>query len=133
MKKMILALVAICILVFSSCTKESTYVVTYIDDLTSYANVTIFEYSYSNTLLCTHEIKNAQNGETIEFVSAQGADFVIIGCEGIVGPRTIEWYSSDPIYLVEDETTYIDVDYINMRTQSYNPINPDDVINRYLN
>ena len=132
MKKMILALVAICSLAFASCTKESTYVITYYDDLTSFANLTVFEYSYSNTLMGRQEIKDIRDGETIELVSRAGTDFVIIGCEGMVGNRIIEWYTADPIGLDEDETTYIDVDYINMHTTNYNPINPEDVISRYL-
>jgi hypothetical protein len=132
MKKLLVALVALCTLAMASCTKETTYTVSYYDDLTSYANLTILEYSIGDNLLGRHEIKNVQN-EVYEFTSTPGTDFVVIGCEGIMHGVVLEWYSSHYYMLDSDGTTNIDVDYLNMDTQSENPINPDHTITRYLN
>jgi len=132
MKKLLVAFVTLCTLALSSCTKEITYTITYHDDLTSYANLTVFEYTIGDELIGRQEIKNVQNA-IYEFTSTPGTDFVVIGCEGIVNGAVLEWYSADYFMLNSDGTTNIDVDYLDMATLSYNPVNSDDIISRYLN
>lgn len=131
MKKLFLALAAICTLMLTSCTKDPSYVITYYDQVTSYSNLTIFEYSDSDELLYRHEIKDVRDGEVLEFDSTQGIAFVVVGCEGIVGPRIIEWYS-DAYALDNRDVTYIEVDYTTMETYDHNPINPNHRISRYI-
>ncbi len=132
MKKLLLALVAFVSLAFVSCDTDPSYVITYHDSVTSYSNLTIFEYSEDDVLLRMYEVKDARDGEFFEYDLAQDVDCIVVGCEGIVGSRIIEWYSR-PFEVDVNETNYIDIDYVNIDTYSSNPINSEDVISRYLN
>ncbi len=131
MKKLLLTLVAFVSLAFVSCDSDPSYVITYYDNVTSYSNLTIFEYSDDDVLLNKREVKDARNGEVLEYDLAQDVDCIVVGCEGVVGSRIIEWYSR-PFEVDDDETNYIDIDYVNITTYPYNPINSEDVISRYL-
>ena len=56
MKKILFTLLALCCLSFTSCFKEKEYTITYLDDYTDNANITVFEYDGSQ-LVQRREIK----------------------------------------------------------------------------
>lgn len=131
MKKIFIILVAVLSLAFASCSKEKSYTIHYTDNSTSFANVTVFEYMAGGTLVAKRELKDIDH-QIYQIESDAMTDFVVIGVEGIIGNKIIEWYSCDRFYLDEDEVTNIDVSFIDMNTQATNPINPDDCISRYI-
>ena len=131
MKKFLIALVALCSLAFTSCFKESEYTITYVDDFTSMANVTAFEYE-GTQLVAKRELKRIQPNTIYEMTSSDLADRVVIGVEAITDGKISEYYSADIFRLDPDKTTHITVSFIGMDTSPDNPINPDDRISRYL-
>lgn len=131
MKKLLLILAAVLSLALASCSKEKNYTIRYTDNTTSFANVTVFEYMAGGTLVARREIKNIDN-LIYEIESDPTTSYVVIGVEGVVGNRIIEWYCSDYFYLDEDEVTDIEVSFMDMNTQETNPVNPDDHISRYI-
>lgn len=131
MKKVLFTLLAVCCMAFVSCFKESEYTITYIDDFTSMANVTAFEYD-GTQLVAKRELKRIQPNTVYEMTSSDIADRVVIGVEATVSGRITEWYSADIFRLDPDKTTHITVSFTDMTTSDVNPINPDDRISRYL-
>lgn len=131
MRKILLSFLLLVSFALVSCTKECTYFVDYTDNTTAFANVTIFEYTYSGDLLAKREIKDIAH-QVYEFSSFDGADFLVVGVEGIVGNRIIEWYCSERFVLDTKNPITIDVNFIKMNTQDTNPYNPDHHISRYL-
>lgn len=131
MKKLLLIFAAVLSLALASCSKEKSYTIRYTDNTTSFANVTVFEYMAGGTLVARREIKNIDN-LIYEIESDPTTSYVVIGVEGVVGNRIIEWYCSDYFYLDEDEVTDIEVSFVDMNTQETNPVNPDDHISRYI-
>ena len=131
MKKVLFTLLAVCCMAFVSCFKESEYTITYIDDFTSMANVTAFEYD-GTQLVAKRELKRIQPNTVYEMTSSDIADRVVIGVEATVSGRITEWYSADIFRLDPDKTTHITVSFTDMTTSDVNPINPEDSISRYL-
>ena len=131
MKKVLFSLLAVCCLAFVSCFKESEYTITYVDDFTSMANVTAFEYE-GTQLVAKRELKRIQPNTIYEMTSSDLADRVVIGVEAITDGKISEYYSADIFRLDPDKTTHITVSFIGMDTSPDNPINPDDRISRYL-
>lgn len=131
MKKVLFSLLAVCCLAFVSCYKESEYTITYIDDFTSMANVTAFEYE-GTQLIAKRELKRIQPNTIYEMTSSDLADRVVIGVEAITDGKITEYYSADIFRLDPDKTTHITVSFTSMDTSPDNPINPDDRISRYL-
>lgn len=131
MKKIFLALAAMFCLALTSCTRESTYTIDFSDDVSEFANVTIFEYDFADDLLVRREIKAAEN-LVYEFTSYDGAYNVVIGVEAIVNGRIMEWYCADIFKLDPEHNTNIEVNFRKMNTQDTNPMNPADVVSRYL-
>ena len=86
MKKVLFTLLAVCCMAFVSCFKESEYTITYIDDFTSMANVTAFEYD-GTQLVAKRELKRIQPNTVYEMTSSDIADRVVIGVEATVSGR----------------------------------------------
>ncbi|MCQ2294306.1 MAG: hypothetical protein MJZ67_01515 [Bacteroidales bacterium] len=131
MKKLFLFFAAILCVALTSCIRESSYTINFTDDVAEFANVTVFEYDYGDELLARREIKDARN-LVYEFTSYDGAYNVVIGVEAIVNGRIMEWYSADIFKLDPDNNTDIEVNFRKMNTQDSNPMNPADVVSRYL-
>lgn len=131
MKKILFLLALACTMFFTSCTEESSYTITYHDEISSYANLTVFEYDYGYNLVAKREVKNVQNA-TYEFVSNANASYVVVGVESIVRDRVSEWYTRDIFRLNSEKTTDIYVDFLLIATQSDNPANPGDRVSTYL-
>ena len=131
MKQVLFTLLAVSCLAFVSCFKESEYTITYVDDFTSMANVTAFEYE-GTQLVAKRELKRIQPNTIYEMTSSDLADRVVIGVEAITDGKISEYYSADIFRLDPDKTTHITVSFIGMDTSPDNPINPDDRISRYL-
>lgn len=131
MKKILIVLLAVVSMALASCSKEKSYTINYVDHTTSFANVTVFEYMSGGTLVAKREIKNIDN-LVYEFVSDAMTDYVVIGVEGIVANKIIEWYCKDYFFLDDKGVTNIDVSFTAMDTQDSNPVNPEDHISRYL-
>lgn len=131
MKKVLIALLAVCCLTFTSCFKESEYTITYTDDFAEMANLTAFEYD-ATSLVAKREIKMIQPNKMYELTSSDLATDVVIGVEAIVNGRIMEWYTADVFRLDPETTTHITVSFVNSNVQTTNPVNPDDIISRYL-
>ena len=131
MKKVLFSLLAVCCLAFVSCYKESEYTITYVDDFTSMANVTAFEYEGTQRI-AKRELKRIQPNTIYEMTSSDLADRVVIGVEAITDGKITEYYSADIFRLDPDKTTHITVSFTEMNTTDANPINPEDRISRYL-
>ena len=132
MKRTLFILAATLCLLFTSCYKESRYTVESHDQTTSLANITLFEYDYSYDLVKTQELKYAQPGMIYELTSSDLAHYVVVGVEGTVNGRIIEWYSANTFQLDADKPIHIDVSFIDMATSEENPVNPSDHVHRYL-
>lgn len=131
MKKLLVALLALLSLTWVSCVRESTYTIHYTDDVAEFANITVFEYDYNGDLLVRREIKDAKN-EVYEYTSWDGTYDLVIGVEGIVNGRIMEWYSADIFRVEPEHNTDIEVNFRTMNTQDYNPMNANDRVSRYL-
>lgn len=131
MKKVLIALVAVCTLLFVSCSKESEYTVTYEDNVSSFANLTVFEYDWTDSLIAIHEVKNVQN-LTYSFISKSGTDYVVLGVEMVVAGKIMELYSADKFYVDSDNMVNIYFNPWLSNTLNVNPIHPEDIITRYL-
>lgn len=132
MKRIVLILMAALALTLTSCYKESEYTITYRDPATSVAIVTIFEYDSSYDLVRTSEIKYIEPDKLYSRTSSDLARYIVIGVEGTVNERIIEWYSSEIYELDHSRPLHIEVDFQNMDAQSTNPVNPLDCVQRYL-
>ena len=132
MKKVLFSLLAVCCLAFVSCYKESEYTITYVDNFTSMANITAFEYD-GTQLVAKRELKRVQPNTIYEMTSSDLADRVVIGVEAITDGKISEYYSANIFRLDHDKTTHITVSFTDMETSPENPINPEDRISRYLN
>lgn len=132
MKKLLLILSAFCLVAFSSCMKEKDYVIR-VGNLNNAESATLTVFEYSGDQVETYqEIKLPENGVNYDFVSHKASDKLVIGFEGIVNGHITEWYSRDAYELKEGKTTVVEVDWKKMPTLNYNPVNPQDIINRYL-
>lgn len=131
MKKVFIALLAVCCMTLTSCFKESEYTITYTDEFTEMANLTAFEYD-GTSLVAKREIKMIEPNKMYEMTSSDLATDVVIGVEAIVSGRIIEWYTADRFRLDPEKTTHITVSFVNSNVQNTNPVNPDDIISRYL-
>ncbi len=132
MKKALLVLVAILSLSLTSCFKESQYSVTYVGDETDVANVTLFEYDAAYTLVAKREIKLITPNTIYEITSSDLADYVVVGVEGTLNGRIIEWYCQEYFELDNKNPIHIDISFTGMNTQSTNPVNPSDGVEHYL-
>jgi hypothetical protein len=132
MKRLLLVLSAVFCLVLSSCYKESHYTVQYHDRATNVANITLFEYDYGFDLVKSRELKYAEPGEIFEITSSDLARYVVVGVEGTVDGRIIEWYSAGYFELDSSNPVHIDVSFIDMETSDINPVNANDRVHRYL-
>ncbi|MBO4599321.1 MAG: hypothetical protein J5641_01140 [Bacteroidales bacterium] len=131
MKKILFTFLALSCLAFTSCFKESEYTITYTDTFTDIANLTVFEYD-GTQLVQKREIKMIVPNTIYELTSSDLANQVVIGVEAIVGNKISEWYASEVFKLDNSNPTHITVSFINMATQDFNPINPDDCVSHYL-
>ena len=131
MKKILFTLVALCCLSLTSCFKEKEYTITYIDDYTDYANVTVFEYD-GTQLVAKRELKLIVPNTIYPMTSSDLANQVVIGVEAQVGNRVTVWYTADAYELDDKAPTNITVSFTGMATQDFNPINPEDYVSRYL-
>ena len=132
MKKVLFLLVAVLCLAFTSCFKESQYSITYIDNDDAVANITLFEYDAAYTLVAQRELKLVKPNTIYEITSSDLADYVVVGVEGILNNKIIEWYCQDVFQLDNKNPIHIDISFIDMNTQSTNPVNPSDCVSRYL-
>lgn len=131
MRKVLFTLVAVCTLLLVSCSKESEYTVTYEDNVSTFANLTVFEYDWTDSLIAIHEVKNVQN-LTYSFISKSGTDYVVLGVEMVVAGRIMELYSADKFYLDSDNQVDIFFSPWTSNTLNVNPIHSEDIITRYL-
>ena len=131
MKKILFTLLALCCLSFTSCFKEKEYTITYLDDYTDNANITVFEYDGSQ-LVQRREIKRVVPNTIYPVTSSDLANQIVIGVEAQVGNRVTVWYTADAFMLDDKNPTNIAVSFTDMATQDFNPVNPDDCISRYL-
>ena len=131
MKKILFTLLALCCLSFTSCFKEKEYTITYLDDYTDNANITVFEYDGSQ-LVQRREIKRVVPNTIYPVTSSDLANQIVIGVEAQVGNRVTVWYTADAFMLDDKAPTNIAVSFTDMATQDFNPVNPDDCISRYL-
>ena len=132
MKKLLLVLLAISSLAFTSCYKESHYSITYHDVETAVANVTVFEYDAAYDIVATREIKFIKPNTLYEMTSSDLAHYVVIGVEGTVNNSIIEWYSAHVFELDSERPIHIDVSFVGMETQGTNPVNPAHSVQHYL-
>lgn len=132
MKRTLFILVAALCLFFTSCYKESHYSVEYHDQSTSLANITLFEYDYNYDLVKTQEIKYAEPGKIYDLTSSNLAHYVVVGVEGTVNGRIIEWYSANTFQLDSSKPIHIDVSFVGMSTSEENPVNPSNHVHRYF-
>ena len=132
MKKAILVLMTVLSLAFTSCFKESQYSITYIGEETDVANVTLFEYDYAYNLVAQREVKLIKPNNIYEITSSDLADYVVVGVEGIIYGKIIVWYCQDIFELDNKNPIHIDISFTDMNTQNTNPVNPSDVVTRYL-
>ena len=123
-----------CCLVFTSCYKESDYTVTYhtSDPSGTVANVTLFEYDASFDFVTARELKIIEPNVIYPITSSDLARYVVIGVESTIMGHITEWYCADIFELDHNTPIHIDVDFITMNTQTTNPVDPSDGINRYL-
>lgn len=131
MKKVLFLFAMACTMLFTSCMEESSYTITYHDDLSSFANLTVFEYDYSYNLVAKREVKNVQNA-TYEFISVSSASYIVVGVEALVNNHVMEWYTRDIYRLNSDKLTDVYVDFLVVATQSTNPANPNDRVSTYI-
>ena len=132
MKKAILVLMAVLSLAFTSCFKESQYSITYIGEETDVANVTLFEYDYAYNLVAQREVKLIKPNNIYEITSSDLADYVVVGVEGTIYGKIIEWYCQDIFELDNKNPIHIDISFTGMNTQNTNPVNPSDGVTHYL-
>lgn len=104
---------------------------TYEDNVSSFANLTVFEYDWTDSLIAIHEVKNVQN-LTYSFISKSGTDYVVLGVEMVVAGRIMELYSADKFYVDSDNMVNIYFNPWLSNTLNVNPIHPEDIITRYL-
>ena len=132
MKKNLFLLMAMLCFTLTSCFKESQYSVTYLDNADAVANITLFEYDSAYTLVAQREIKLVEPNKIYEITSSDLAYYVVIGVEGILNNKIIEWYCQDVFQLDNKNPIHIDISFTGMNTQSTNPVNPSDCVSRYL-
>lgn len=132
MKKLFTIVAAALCILFSSCFKESHYTVRYHDVATAVANITLFEYDYGFDLVKTQELKFVEPGKAYDITSSDLAHYVVVGVEGTVQGRIIEWYSARYFELDDKTPILIDVSFTDMETQDANPVNPEDRVHQYL-
>lgn len=136
MKKISILLVLLMSLTLSSCMKESEYSITYLDNFTTFANLTVFEYDFdysqdADVLVACHEIRNVKYGEVFDFTSSDLADKIVVGVESSTSGVVLEWYTN-PYQLDPENKTYIDIDFTNSYANPQNPVNPNDCVAHYL-
>ena len=67
-----------------------------------------------------------------EITSSDLADYVVVGVEGTIYGKIIEWYCQDIFELDNKNPIHIDISFTGMNTQNTNPVNSSDGVTRYL-
>lgn len=80
----------------------------------------------------TQELKFVEPGKAYDITSSDLARYVVVGVEGTVQGRIIEWYSARYFELDDKTPILIDVSFTDMETQDKNPVNPEDRVHQYL-
>ena len=131
MKKILFTFVALCSLMFTSCFKESEYTITYTGTNSEDTIITVFEYD-GTQFVKKFEIKNVVPNTIYQYTSSDIANQLVIGVVEKIGSNVRIWYASEVFKLDPQKTTHITVNWVDMVTQEYNPINPEDCVSRYL-
>ena len=131
MKKILFTFVALCSLMFTSCFKESEYTITYTGTNSEDTTITVFEYD-GTQFVKKFEIKNVVPNTIYQYTSSDIANQLVIGVVEKIGSNVRIWYASDVFKLDPQKTTHITVNWVDMVTQEFNPINPEDCVSRYL-